>query len=1448
METSGSGFTPGPSNLIYTGSSTSLFFPSTNLIVHYFKIRAVDVFNQGSANYSADSATPESSSGVDLTPPDDPDNVEVTTSAGSNGLSSITVTWDAVGSTNLSDYVVRYSVDEVAWQYLNVPAGQEEALIDNLLPSTDYYVQVAAMSYVNVKSDFINADVYPIETAADTSAPSQPAAPSVSVTTLAAQVSHDMTKQGGGDLEADVEYLEIHASVSSGFTPSNSTLRGTIAVAAPGVDVSGVFYFPATDATANLYWKVIAVDRAKNKSAASNQSTGVPGLILNANIGNATITSAKINDLEANKITAGTGIINNLAIKSTLTIDTAGFLQSSNWNGTSTGYRLDTTGLTIFNGSISAAALLLQDSANLMPPAFADFEFNEDYYHTGGTINTVVWSTSGGTVTADILETDKRFGNKCLRISNGAITNPTVHNVIFAPGGFAVDGNGIDLDPGDYIVSFYAKKNGSPNMNMVFGFYTDAAAFVFTSTHSVTSTSWVRYTGVITVPSGVSKVKPYLNVGPQAANTGYDVLIDGIQIERKLTGLTTASNYRPPSKTVIDGGQIITGSIRSSAMSPVATTQPAWSINTAGNMQIGDALIRGSMTVGSTTTPENLVPTQFTSFENTSSYYADGSDLPNTANFSPYSSSVTTGRVQIITDPQFAAQSLRAYDTTLPTSGNGRGVALSALYNNAATNNIQVVAGQTYVVSGYFKNKNGAKNVQVQWAVFSDSGSFVFAGSATNITASTAAFTRVYGTWTAPSGRSNCQIVVWITPISGTNGYDIAIDGVMFEKAGPGQTTPSTYTDVIGELSYVRSGNYVSGVSGWSIDNAGNAEFNDGFFRGALDISTFFNEQAYGTNISNEGAVWRSNIWGSFDYQISGVEPAIKLSGTGFRANQSGGLDVGDPFQVVLRGSPEGGYQLLFDSSDSDRIFLTDANNDLDENFDPIDDFYGYSELRGGRGYERSFAGAAAAGYFKNQNLYYAQNRLQARTPQSMFSEHAAGSWMTTDSSTLSYDFRPFVWNQVDAVSEIHMQPNNIIPDPWDIYDGVIATYNSGSTKNRVTLDSMQSSLGWITAPLPTGTVKGIQGTLLLAGTGDHTVYMSSTDTTYNVTVEPGAEYSMSMAFAFPASLSGKSVRYVMKLSNGTVLTSSSKTIDASGFLGFLGNEFSMGYADVFTIPAGITSCLVGFQVLGGVSGNTTFQFGVGTLMKTRTASGKYENQYSPFLQYPRSHNSHYRAGASIRLTANAQSSTLGSTPGLAEDKMSQVWLYADRQDMIGSDNLSFGVKISPEGIQFGENTEFRPPGGVSIRTTTASVAVNNGATVNLPTTSGSPNTFGIHYSDAPTSVNQSTDWAEAGPTWTTTAPVGLIAQKGGVYMVSVWASAGSAAAGQYLTIENLTTGIRYAIGGLMPPGPTQNAQDLSVSGLVPCSAGDKIGIVYVNFTGNTRTITQYRITMAQII
>jgi len=682
-----SGFTPGSGNLLAVTTTPAFIFPTSNATTHYFKIRQLDVFNQGSAAYATASATPSLTTDLDTTPPGVPTGVTVSSTVTSDGSASIAVSWTAVGSANLAEYVVRYSTDQITWRYVSVPANQVATSINNLLPNTAYYVAVASVSQVNSYSAFANAGTYPITTAADTTAPSTPAAPTVSVsssTANMAQVSHSLLKAAGGTLEADTNFLEIHASTTTGFTPDNTTLVGTIDVGSVSVAVSANFYYPTTTSVSNLYWKVKAVDRSGNKSTASAQATGVPGLILNANIADATITNAKINDLAANKITAGSGIINNLSIKSSLTLDDVNsFIKSGNYDvPTQVGWRLDQSGLTIYSGTISASALQLQNSANIAPAVFADFEFSSTYYHdTSNVPNSAVLSATSGLLLQSVTAS-KKTGVQGLRIYNTAITNPTTHSLYLGTGTNTSTGVNIDVDPGDYIYSIYVKKNGSVNGNVQLAMVTDAGATITDATlNSITSTSFTRYSAILTVPSGVSKVKLALVIGPQASNTGYDVVIDSIQFERKVSGSISPSPWRAPSFTVIDGGSIITGSIRSSASAVGVSGQPAWSLNTTGGMQVGDALIRGTLTIGAGADTTNSIAQSTNYVANTSGWVIRGDG---TAEFN---STIVRGTLTVSgTNGKMVATLLSNYPTLYFYNANSSNWAFFNLVDTSGTN------------------------------------------------------------------------------------------------------------------------------------------------------------------------------------------------------------------------------------------------------------------------------------------------------------------------------------------------------------------------------------------------------------------------------------------------------------------------------------------------------------------------------------------------------------------------------------------------------------------------------------------------------------------------------------------------------------------------------------------------------------------------------------------
>lgn len=834
MSTVSAGFSPGPATLVSRTTSPSFVLPTMNQVTHYFKLRQLDMFDQPSATYATANAIPELSTGIDITPPDDPTSVVVSSTVGANGFSDIAVSWSAVTSTNLAGYVVRYSLDEIAWKYVAVPSDQTGATISNLLVNTSYYVAVAAISYVNAYSDFVNAATYPITTAQDTTAPSKPTAPTVSIGTLSAQVSHAMTKDAGGNLEADVDHLEVHSSVTTGFTPSDATRRGTIDVTIQGITVSAVFPYVPTDSTTQVYWKIIAVDRAGNKSTASNQTTGLPGLIEGQNVTDATITNAKINDLSAAKLTAGTAFINNLSIQSELTVNaTGGKLKSNNYDvSAQTGWQLDQSGLVIYDGSIAAKSLLLQDSANIVPAVFADFEFTSDYYHNSSNVGNTAQLTTTSGMLLQIVTSGYKTGKQALRLYNTSITPTTTHALTFATGGISTSGLNIDVNPGDYIISIWAKKNGTPDQFIRLNMYTDASSSVVSSNISVTSTTMTRYSAVLTVPSGVSKIKLYMDIGPNTSNTGYDVIVDSLQCERKIAGATTPSAWRPPSYTLIDGGSIVTGSIRSSATAVNISSQPAWSLNTQGNLQVGDALVRGRLTVGAPNQSKNLAPPIYSSFESTASlYYNTSTNVLNTATMSA-NNSVWRAALDSTGTLPHGSQAMRFYATGA-TAGLNSSVFFSPSIANVVGNNIQTVPLQQYILSGYIKSNNGSTNTKISIGYWANSSNWV---KVIVDVVPTTSWQRFSGVFTAPTD----SLQLYVASLLGVaeTAFDFSIDALQLElPPTDGSTTPSTFELGSTESSAVQSTNYVAGSKGWAINSDGSVEFNNATLRGNLLVT-----------------------------------------------------------------------------------------------------------------------------------------------------------------------------------------------------------------------------------------------------------------------------------------------------------------------------------------------------------------------------------------------------------------------------------------------------------------------------------------------------------------------------------------------------------------------------------------------------------------------------------
>ena len=183
------------------------------------------------------------------------------------------------------------------WQTVLVGFDSNTFTLTELTAGVAYELQVRAW---DVNGNFSAwSDSLNVTTTGDNVAPSTPAAPTVAASKIAVQVTHELGKNSGGtfNLELDLDHLNVHVGGSASFYPEEGNLAGRLA-ANPGMILAGI---PAVgtfkiDNLEQIYVKVVAVDRAGNKSSAS------PGVTATAEL----IDDAHISDLTVSKITAGT--------------------------------------------------------------------------------------------------------------------------------------------------------------------------------------------------------------------------------------------------------------------------------------------------------------------------------------------------------------------------------------------------------------------------------------------------------------------------------------------------------------------------------------------------------------------------------------------------------------------------------------------------------------------------------------------------------------------------------------------------------------------------------------------------------------------------------------------------------------------------------------------------------------------------------------------------------------------------------------------------------------------------------------------------------------------------------------------------------------------------------------------------------------------------------------
>jgi hypothetical protein len=183
------------------------------------------------------------------------------------------------------------------WSIAYAPWGDTSLVINDLSPGVGYDFQIRAIDTTGHQGDW-SATTTSVSLQ-DNIPPAAPAGPEVAASMVGIQVLHRLGIAAGGtfNLDNDLDHLNVHVGTGADFYPDESTLVGRLTANAGMISaqIPAVGSFKI-DSTVGIFVKVVAVDKAGNKSvpSASVQSTAI------------LIDDAHITDLTVSKVTAGT--------------------------------------------------------------------------------------------------------------------------------------------------------------------------------------------------------------------------------------------------------------------------------------------------------------------------------------------------------------------------------------------------------------------------------------------------------------------------------------------------------------------------------------------------------------------------------------------------------------------------------------------------------------------------------------------------------------------------------------------------------------------------------------------------------------------------------------------------------------------------------------------------------------------------------------------------------------------------------------------------------------------------------------------------------------------------------------------------------------------------------------------------------------------------------------
>lgn len=201
---------------------------------------------------------------------------------------------------------IQYPVTD--WQYQRVPFTELTVVLYELTPTMPYEAQIRAVDNGTPANAGAWSALTSWQAAEDTLGPATPAAPEIAASLIGVQVLHRLGRADGGtfNLDMDLHHFEVHGLLDPNETLSDATRLGRM-LANSGM-ITGQIPVVArfqVNSTFPLFYKVIAVDEAGNKSLPSPATTATALLIDDAHIGSLTVAKVTAGTVTASWVMAG---------------------------------------------------------------------------------------------------------------------------------------------------------------------------------------------------------------------------------------------------------------------------------------------------------------------------------------------------------------------------------------------------------------------------------------------------------------------------------------------------------------------------------------------------------------------------------------------------------------------------------------------------------------------------------------------------------------------------------------------------------------------------------------------------------------------------------------------------------------------------------------------------------------------------------------------------------------------------------------------------------------------------------------------------------------------------------------------------------------------------------------------------------------------------------------